>query len=199
MSKEPGTNRGDDHVATVRAQRGYSRGMRLMLAIASASLVLALLSTSLSKPRPLLVWNASPSSTMGLYRVRARGSMRKGDMIIAFAPNWARRLAAQRGYLPYGVPLVKQLVAVGGDRVCARGAEVFVDGALAARRFARDPHGRTLPGWQGCRTLSGDQAFLLSPGVPRAFDGRYFGVTSKRDIVGSAQLLWTRDTQPRSR
>lgn len=116
--------------------------------------------------------------------------MRKGEIIIAFAPPSARQLAARRGYVPYDVPLVKELAAIPGDRVCARGAEIFVDGVLAVRRVAKDAFGRTLPWWDGCRTLGKGEVFLLSPRVPRAFDGRYFGVTEERDIVGIALLVW---------
>jgi conjugative transfer signal peptidase TraF len=138
----------------------------------------------------MLVWNASPSSTIGLYRLRAPVRIQKGEMLVAFAPLPARRLAAMRGYLPYGVPLVKQVAAISGDRVCARGANVFVNGEVAARRLAADASGRPLPSWRGCRTLVRGEAFLLSLHVPRAFDGRYFGVTRADDIIGEARLVW---------
>src|SRR5205823_5624512 len=51
-------------------------------------------------PRPALVWNASPSSALGLYSVTSPARPRCGDLVIAWAPPWARRLAAERGYLP---------------------------------------------------------------------------------------------------
>lgn len=113
-------------------------------------------------------------------------------MLVAFAPERARRLAAARHYLPYTVPLVKQVAAASGERVCARGADVYVDSLLAARRFANDSRARPLPWWQGCRTLHRGEAFLLSANVARAFDGRYFGVSREDEIIGEAIFLWPR-------
>lgn len=163
-----------------------------MLASCSLALAAALLSPIFLPHRPILVWNATPSSTIGLYCVHAPATMRKGDMLVAFAPTHARELAARRGYLPYSIPLVKPIAAVSGDRICARGANVFVNGAFAARRLASDPLGRALPSWQGCTTLLPGEAFLLSQSVPQAFDGRYFGITQAKDIVGGATLLLAR-------
>jgi type IV secretory pathway protease TraF len=99
-------------------------------------------------------------------------------------------MAAKRTYLPLGVPLVKRVAAVAGDRVGATGRLLFVDGAPAATRRSRDPSGRTMPWWTGCRRLGPGELFLLSPGKPDAFDGRYFGVTLAGEILGRARLLW---------
>ena len=110
----------------------------------------------------------------------------------AFAPEPARRLAARRGYVPYDVPLVKRVAAAAGDRVCAAGPDIFIDGKRAARRLRFDLKHRPLPWWEGCRTLQRGEAFLLSRSVPRAFDGRYFAVTTSRQIIGQAVCLWTR-------
>jgi len=40
--------------------------------------------------------------------------------------------------------------------------------------------------------LSAGEALLLSPGVPLAFDGRYFGPSAPGEILGKADLLWRR-------
>ena len=146
--------------------------------------------TIIRPPRPLLVWNASASSPMGLYRVtRARG-VRAGDMAIAWAPAVARRLAAQRHYLPANVPLVKRVAASGGDRVCAAGEVVFVNGRFLALRRLSDGAGRPMPWWNGCRQLEDGELFLLASGSADSFDGRYFGITGPQDVVGRARLLW---------
>jgi type IV secretory pathway protease TraF len=49
-----------------------------------------------------------------------------------------------------------------------------------------------MPWWRGCRTLRDGEYLLLIPGVAASFDGRYFGTTQARDIVGTARLLWPR-------
>jgi type IV secretory pathway protease TraF len=67
-----------------------------------------------------------------------------------------------------------------------------VNGRLAAVRRPRDPRGRIMPSWSGCRVLRSGELFLLSPGVADAFDGRYFGVTRKAELIGKARLLWAK-------
>jgi conjugative transfer signal peptidase TraF len=155
-----------------------------------AALALGLGATILRPPRPLLLWNASASSPVGLYAVTAAGRPRAGDMIIAWPPPGARRLAAARGYLPARVPLVKRVAAISGARVCAVRGGVLVNAKLAALRSARDPSGRPMPWWSGCKMLGSGDLFLLAPNARDAFDGRYFGLTRANEVVGKAKLLW---------
>ena len=162
---------------------------RAAAAMAPATVVIALLAT-LGRPTPLLLWNASASSPTGLYRVARAPRVARGDMVVAWPPASARALAAERHYLPLGVPLVKQVAAIAGDQVCGRGAELLINGLAVAARRAADPSGRPLPWWTGCVRLGGGDVLLLSPNVPQAFDGRYFGITRRSEIVGKAKLLW---------
>lgn len=140
-------------------------------------------------PRPILVWNASASAPIGLYRVGAAGSARIGDMVIARPPERYRLFAARRHYLPLNVPLVKRIAAVPGDTVCALGQEIFVNGRWIAERRPRDGKDRPMPWWRGCVTLRHGFLFLLMDS-PMSFDGRYFGPTDPRDIIGKARLIW---------
>jgi conjugative transfer signal peptidase TraF len=146
--------------------------------------------TVAAPPAPRLLWNASASAPIGLYRVRPGAPVRRGDMAIVRLPAAARALAAARHYLPATVPAVKRIAATAGAHVCARGAALLIDGRLAARRLTVDADGRPLPWWNGCRTLESDEVFLLMPESPGSFDGRYFGVSRRADIVGKATLLW---------
>jgi len=160
------------------------------LAATIVSLAVAL--TLLWPPRPALLWNASASSRVGLYSVTSPDHLSVGDTVVAWAPVRARRLAAARRYLPESVPLVKRVAAVSGDRVCTKRRIIFVNGRPAAIRRLRDPSGRRLPWWSGCEVLRAGDLLLLSAGSPEAFDGRYFGVTRGREIVGKATLLWAK-------
>lgn len=153
--------------------------------------IIALAASVLAPPPLGLVWNASPSSPLGLYAVIGTSEGRAGDMVVAWPPPAARSLAARRQYLPAGVPLVKNVAAVPGERVCAIGARILVGGRQVAVRRVRDLAGRPLPWWAGCRTLGPGELFLLAPSA-EAFDGRYFGVTRRREIIGKAILLWRR-------
>jgi conjugative transfer signal peptidase TraF len=164
-----------------RAWRALVLGVTMLSALAtSASLV----------PTPRLVWNASASAPIGFYW-RVAGRPFRGDLVLARAPLWARRLAAERRYLPLNVPIVKRVSAVAGDVVCASGDALFIDGRLVAHRLASDRMGRLLPHWEGCETLGAGEFFLLMADVPDSFDGRYFGVSERHDIIGRLVPLWT--------
>jgi type IV secretory pathway protease TraF len=153
--------------------------------------VLALSGTIVAPPAPRLLWNASASAPIGLYRVAPGTPAGVGDMVVARVPLPWRRLAAVRGYLPHNVPLIKRVAAGSGSEVCASGAVILVDGRVVARRLRRDGQGRALLWWSGCVRLSGRQQLLLMD-APGSFDGRYFGITEGGDIVGRAVLLWQR-------
>jgi len=160
-------------------------------ALALAGLGLAAIGfAGLAEPAPRLVWNASASAPLGLYWI-SRTAPGRGDLVLAGLPPDARRLAAERGYLPDGVLLVKRVAALGGDSVCTIEDAVLVNGRLVAGRRAHDSLGRALPRWTGCRRLGADEFFLLMEGVPGSFDGRYFGPVRRAAVIGRLVPLWT--------
>jgi conjugative transfer signal peptidase TraF len=162
------------------------------LVLATGGLVFMTLASAVLRPAPLFVWNASASAPLGLYGIDIGAEPMRGDMVIARVPVDMRMLAASRRYIPADVPLVKHVAAVPGDTVCASGIRVTIDGKAAAIRRALDGMGRVLPWWSGCHLLRQGDIFLLSPAVPASFDGRYFGVSSRSDVIGVARPLWTR-------
>jgi conjugative transfer signal peptidase TraF len=164
---------------------------RLPVALLAAA-GLAAASTLFLRPDPVLVWNASPSSPVGLYAVSHAERFRTGEFVIARLPAAIGRLAAHRHYLPAGTFLVKRVAAASGAQVCASGGTIAIDGRKVATRLARDRAGLPLPWWSGCRRLHGGEVFLLNPNVRDSFDGRYFGVTGAGDIVGKGIFLWPR-------
>jgi len=174
----------------LRAARARRRRLR-RAALAIALGALALGATIVAPPAPRLVWNASASAPVGLYRVFPGTIAERGRMVVAWLPAPWRDLAARRHYLPANVPLVKRVVAAAGDEVCALGDAVFVNGRPAVMRRKADRLSRPLPWWRGCVRLRDRQLFLLMD-HPDSFDGRYFGVTEGTDVVGTAVLLWRR-------
>ena len=150
-----------------------------------------LLGTIADPPKLRLLWNASASAPVGLYLIEPGKPLEVGDMVAARAPDGARQLAATRGYLPSGSPLVKRIAATKGSQVCALGARIIVDGRMVARRQKRDANGRDMPWWSGCRRLQRDEVLLLNR-VAASFDSRYFGPVERTAIVGKAVLLWPR-------
>jgi len=142
-------------------------------------------------PAPRLLWNASASAPVGLWRVAPGVAVERGDMVAArLAEPW-RGLAARRRYLPANVPLLKRVAAGPGDRICAAGEAVTVNGRVVARRVPADGAGREMPGWRGCIHLR-DGEYLLLMDARSSFDGRYFGPTARGDIIGKATPLWLR-------
>jgi conjugative transfer signal peptidase TraF len=161
---------------------------RVLFALTALGLIL--LGTSALSGIPLrLIWNVSASMPRGLYWVQPGKRPKRGDTVIAWLPNGVRELAAARHYLPTGIPLVKRVKASAGDRVCASGRRILINGKMAAVRYSFDPAGRTLPWWNGCRRLAPDEVFLLTAPA-RSFDGRYFGISARRELVGRAVPIW---------
>ena len=170
----------------LRRRRFARHGMAIGFACAAELVTIAL------PPLPRLVWNASASAPVGLYTVAPDSAIAVGDMVIARTPAGIRAMAARRQYIPANVPLVKRVAAAQGDRVCAVGALIIINGRAVAVRRKTDTRGRSLSQWHGCISLGADAVFLMMADAPDSFDGRYFGATSRADIVGKATALWVR-------
>lgn len=130
-----------------------------------------------------LVWNFTPSIPVGLYRVEDR-SWGKSDRVALKPSGPLLETLQQSGVLKHGRLLMKRVAAVAGDNVCRVGLQVLVNGAPIV--LARDDE--TLPTWSGCIALQQGQVFLLGE-TDDSFDGRYFGVTSAKDVVGPVRSV----------
>ena len=137
------------------------------------------------------VWNATASVPTGLYAIRGRASLHVGERVAILPPPALRQLLAERGYLPTGIPLLKRIAAVSGQRICRFGRGVTIDGEYVGAARSRDRLGRTLPAWFGCQTLRSAELFVMNPAAPDSFDGRYFGVLRMTDVIGRATPVWT--------
>lgn len=164
---------------------------RLALAVLAGGIAAALAASIPWKPPILFLWNASASAPVGLYRLHAGDPLQRGDMVIAWMPGPARDLAASRHYLPANVPLVKRVAAAAGDRVCAAGRAISINGRHVAMRQGSDAAGRPMPWWSGCRKLRRHEYFLMMDSA-FSFDGRYFGMSRRDDVLGRAELLWAK-------
>lgn len=181
MSRRPTIHLIGSHLRRIRARK----------TIAMATMGLALIGfAAFGKPSPWLVWNASASAPVGLYRV-ASGSPALGDLVLVRPPKPVVYLAAERVYLPSNVPLVKHLAALPGEHVCAFGDAIIIGGEIVARRLATDTQHRPLPWWNACRKLAAAEVFLLGSDKNRSFDSRYFGPVPTENIIGRLVPLWT--------
>jgi conjugative transfer signal peptidase TraF len=153
-------------------------------------MALSLLAIASPQTTPRLLWNASPSVPVGLYRVAARSPAR-GRLAVIRLPGPLRALAEARAYLAASALLLKPVAAGPGDVVCRHGATVTINGRVAARARRADAAGRPLPRWSGCVTLAAHQVFVLAP-TPDSFDSRYFGALDRGHVLGTAHAIWPR-------
>lgn len=162
-----------------------------VFAIMLVGLALLLASVTVGA-QPLLVWNATASAPIGLYRVRSVGNrpLRIGELVLIRPDAASARFYAERGYLALGVPLLKRIVAVAGQSVCERDGVLSIDGQHVADALPTDGRGRPLVAWSDCRRLRDGELFVLMATVPASLDGRYFGPTPIRSVMGHATPLW---------
>ncbi len=149
-------------------------------------------------PKPVIFYNPSPSSKIGFYKISKEKAPKLGVQVAAFAPEWARRMADERGYLPYDYPLIKSVLAVEGDRVCYHKTGVSVPDGSVVSVQVRDRQGREMPVKSGCVVLKADEYFLISPGVQAGFDSRYFGPVSIENILGRVVFVGNKKTPNQS-
>ena len=171
---------------------------RLVLAGLSACGLAALAWASFVHPLPRLTYNPSDSVAVGWYRIdpldhRTSSPPRPlsvGSIVLVPLPAEAAALAAQRGYLPTRIPLLKRVGAVAPQEVCIADGKVHIDGVPSAAVLSADRWGRPLPSWQQCHRLRHGELFLLSVTNPASFDSRYFGPVSAASVIGVARPVW---------
>jgi conjugative transfer signal peptidase TraF len=145
---------------------------------------------TLCRPVPQLIWNASASVPIGLYRVLPALPLHVGELVVVRPPEDLASFLAERGYLAIGVPLLKHILALSGQTICRRGETIIVDGKAMGSALCLDHAGRTLPGWLGCRVVAEGEVFLMNWRSEYSFDSRYFGPLPASTIVGRADPLW---------
>ena len=171
---------------------------RLVLAGLSASGLAALAWASFVHPLPRLTYNPSDSVAVGWYRVDPIDHrisslpcpLSVDSIVLVPLPAEAAAHAAQRGYLPARIPLLKRVGAIAPQEVCIAGGIVRIDGVPAATVLSTDRLGRPLPSWQQCRRRRPGELFLLSVTNPASFESRYFGPVSASAVIGIAHPVW---------
>ena len=164
---------------------------RLLTLVSMSCAASVVIATMGPKPAPSLVWNASESVPVGLYRVRPAGKLTITDLVVAMPPEPLAAFLAEGDYLPRGVPLIKRVLALPGQTICRKGRAIIVDGIEMGMAREHDSRGRPLPVWQDCRIVADGEVFLMNWDEPSSLDGRYFGALAASSIIGRAEPFWT--------
>ncbi len=173
--------------------------MHRLALLACMALAVAAIATPAAVPLPVrIVFNPSASVARGWYRVDALGhpgslqeSLQVGSIVLARLPAGVAAFAAQRGYLPEGVPILKRIGAMAPQAVCVFDRLVWIDGVPVAAVLTHDGARRPLHPRAQCRALMQSELFLLSNTHPASFDSRYFGPIDAAAVLGIARPLWT--------
>ncbi|SIR71428.1 conjugative transfer signal peptidase TraF [Pseudacidovorax sp. RU35E] len=164
-------------------------GLLVGMVLASGALI-----APLALPLPVrVVFNPTASVARGWYRIdapRDPRSLHPGAIVLARLPHAVASFAAQRGYLPEGVPVLKRIGAMAPERVCVSGQQVVIEDTAVGVVLAHDGAGRPLPSWLHCRRLVHGELFLLGDAHPASFDSRYFGPVGADAVLGIARPLW---------
>lgn len=181
---------------TAPRPRSHLRVRVVLVGFAAVGLA-ALAWAAFVQPLPSLIYNPSDSVAVGWYRVEPFASrtdslprlLSVDSLVLARLPAGAAALAAQRGYLPAHIPLLKRVGAVAPQHVCIIDAQVRIDGVPVAAVLPADRLGRPLPFWPHCRPLLEGELFLLSVTNPASFDSRYFGPVTAFNVIGIAHPI----------
>lgn len=168
------------------------RVMTLLTALLAAT---AVLSSIAARPVPRLLWNASESVPVGLYRLHPADGLAVSDLVVVSPPEPLATFLADGHYLPRGIPLLKRVLALPGQTVCRNHLAITVDKIELGAAREHDSRSRPLPVWQGCHVVADGEVFLMNWQSADSLDGRYFGVLPASAIVGRAEPLWTGEEQ----
>jgi len=164
-----------------------SRARYVMATAAALTIMLA----SGVPTAPRLVWNASASVPIGFYTISPADRIEVPDLVAVLPPEPIAYFMVQRGYVGRGVPLLKHVLGLPGQRVCRDGRAITVDSVPLGEARDRDSRGRDLPVWQGCRVIAEGDVFLMNLDVSDSLDGRYFGPLPASVVIGRATPLFT--------
>ena len=153
--------------------------------------VAAIAASSVVETPPKLIWNATASAPIGFYTVEPADTLDVPDLVVVMPSEPLAAFMVERGYVGRGVPLLKRVVGLPGQRVCRAGLTITVDGIEMAEALERDRIGRALPVWQGCRVIAPGEIFLMNWDARDSLDGRYFGPIPASSVIGRAVPLWT--------
>ncbi|HAT1811114.1 TPA: conjugative transfer signal peptidase TraF [Legionella pneumophila] len=143
--------------------------------------------------------NLTHSIPVGFYRIISTPIAKNGYVIFCPDRRASFQLAAQHGYIDHGLCssgygyLMKQIVAVKGDRLSVTSEGVFINHKRLplSKPKPKDGLNRALPQWriQDYKLQEGD-IMTMTNQSEWSFDGRYYGLVHTGQIKGMLTPLW---------
>lgn len=147
-----------------------------------------------------LRFNSSTSMPQGIYR-QVDTSLKIGSIVEVCLPADIAQFGQSRGYIHSGncpgntEPLLKEVVALGGDTLQVNEQGVFVNGKLLPHSnvLTRDEQDRPLISHTiNTRfVLAPDEVWLYGMRDPKSWDSRYYGAVKLTNIRHTYEMLWT--------
>jgi len=153
----------------------------------------ALIAPTLWRVQACVVYNPSDSVARGRYRVTLQvgpDALHVGNIVLARILESVAAFAAQRGYLPDGVPILKRIGALAPQSVCIREQVVRIDRDPVVTAQLHDGAHCALQIWAQCRPLAWGELFLLSNMNSVSFDSRYFGSIDAYAVNDLSRPWW---------
>jgi conjugative transfer signal peptidase TraF len=163
----------------------------IMMGVAALVVILAV--TVWKRFGPTILINETPSEPLGFYRLtrHPESHYRRGMYVVFPVPPELRELVYGRHWLRDGIPLLKEVMGLHGDRVCIYADRFEINRQVVGPIFAVDREGHPLPQQRGCFEVQPGYFFAASQHFERSFDGRYFGPLPLAIVTGEARPLWT--------
>jgi conjugative transfer signal peptidase TraF len=158
-----------------------------------AAILVTLAVTVWKRFGPTILINETPSEPVGFYRLiqHPESHYRRGMFVVFPVPPKLRELVYGRHWLRSGIPLLKEILGLQGDRVCIYANRFEINRHFVGPVFAVDREGHSLPQQPGCFEIQPGYFFAASQYFERSFDGRYFGPLPLAILTGEARPLWT--------
>ena len=140
-----------------------------------------------------IVINRTDSVETGIYRKVIFSNFSKGHYVI-YKPNdkYKKYVQSTYGNTQNGkLMLLKKIVGTEGDVIEEKNFKIYINGEEKGKIYRLKGLTETSPNYK--KVLSKDEVFLMGE-TPDSFDGRYFGVIKKKELVSEVKLVISGNT-----
>lgn len=137
-----------------------------------------------------ITFSSTKSMPRGLYLVIPAKKFSPQEIVEFTPPNNTLTFLKNKNWIPKSGRMIKYVFAVPNDKVCISGSSIWVNNNKIASVHKYYDKNKLLPQTKFCGKLNTDEYLLLSTQNKRSFDGRYFGITPAKKILGKAIPLF---------